>query len=299
MPPSRAALARLFDAESALAVQLGRIALAVVVLALWELGSGRLFDPFYFSRPSALIVQFGDELVDHGFYRDLGVTALEMALGYGFGAVSGIAGGVLLARWAYVARLFDPFLLALNSIPRIAVAPMLIVWFGIDLASKVFLAATLVFFITFFNTLSGIRGVDIALCNVARVQGASEWQIFTKVMLPSASSWILTGLKMSLPFALVGVILGEFLVSSEGARLSAQLVLDLVQHDRRADHDRDHDADHDAAHDRGRSSRGPRAALAVPAQPRPRQSQGLDSACVRRHRDRWRTTSRSGRAAAA
>lgn len=216
MPPSRAALARLFDAESALAVQLGRIALAVVVLALWELGSGRLFDPFYFSRPSALIVQFGDELVDHGFYRDLGVTALEMALGYGFGAVSGIAGGVLLARWAYVARLFDPFLLALNSIPRIAVAPMLIVWFGIDLASKVFLAATLVFFITFFNTLSGIRGVDIALCNVARVQGASEWQIFTKVMLPSASSWILTGLKMSLPFALVGVILGEFLVSSKG-----------------------------------------------------------------------------------
>jgi NitT/TauT family transport system permease protein len=215
-PSSRAVLARLFDAESARAVRLGRIVLTVLVLALWELGSGRLFDPFYFSRPSALVVQLASELADRGFYRDLGVTALEMALGYGFGALAGIAGGVLLARWAYVARLFDPFLLALNSIPRIAVAPMLIVWFGIDLASKVFLAATLVFFITFFNTLSGIRGVDIALCNVARVQGASEWQIFTKVMLPSASSWILTGLKMSLPFALVGVILGEFLVSSKG-----------------------------------------------------------------------------------
>jgi NitT/TauT family transport system permease protein len=107
-------------------------------------------------------------------------------------------------------------LLALNSVPRIAVAPMLIVWFGIGIASKVFLAATLVFFITFFNTLSGIRGVDKALCDVARVQGASEWQIFTKVMMPHASAWILTGLKMSLPFALVGVIFGEFLVSSQG-----------------------------------------------------------------------------------
>ena len=93
---------------------------------------------------------------------------------------------------------------------------MLIVWFGIGMASKVFLAGTLVFFITFFNTLAGIRSVDKALCDVARVQGASEWQIFTKVMLPNASTWILTGMKMSLPFALVGVIIGEFLVSSQG-----------------------------------------------------------------------------------
>ena len=93
---------------------------------------------------------------------------------------------------------------------------MLIVWFGIGYASKIFLGATLVFFITFFNTLSGIRGVDKALCDVARVQKATEWQVFYKVMLPSASSWILTSLKISLPFALVGVILGEFLVSSQG-----------------------------------------------------------------------------------
>jgi NitT/TauT family transport system permease protein len=93
---------------------------------------------------------------------------------------------------------------------------MLIVWFGIDMSSKIFLGATLVFFITFFNTLGGIRSVEKPLCDVARIQGASDWQIFTKVMLPSASSWIITGLKMSLPFALVGVILGEFLVSSQG-----------------------------------------------------------------------------------
>jgi len=206
----------LFDADRPWAVNAGRAAAVLVLFSLWELGAGRLFDIFYFSKPSLIVAQIAKEIVDPSFYRDLGVTSLELILGYASGAAAGIALGILLARWRYVAKICDPFLLALNSVPRIAVAPMLIVWFGIGIASKVFLAATLVFFITFFNTLSGIRGVDKALCDVVRVQGGSEWQIFTKVMLPHASAWILTGLKMSLPFALVGVILGEFLVSSKG-----------------------------------------------------------------------------------
>ena len=197
-------------------VQIGRLVCAIVVLGGWELGSGRLWDPFYFSKPSLIVVKLAGELVDKGFYADLRVTAIEMAAAYSIGAVAGIGVGVLLARWDYVADVIGPFLLAINSIPRIALAPMLIVWFGIGIASKVFLGATLVFFITFFNTLGGVRGVDRALCDIALVQGATGWQIFTKVVLRSASSWIMTGLKMSLPFALVGVILGEFLVASQG-----------------------------------------------------------------------------------
>jgi NitT/TauT family transport system permease protein len=207
---------RLFDPDNAWAVNAGRLVTVVVLFALWEVGGGRLFDTFYFSKPSLIAEAFAKEVVDPDFYRDLGTTMLELVIGYASGAAAGVVLGILLARWRYVARICDPFLLALNSVPRIAVAPMLIVWFGIGIASKVFLAATLVFFITFFNTLSGIRGVDKALCDVARVQGGSEWQIFTKVMMPHASAWILTGLKMSLPFALVGVIFGEFLVSSQG-----------------------------------------------------------------------------------
>jgi NitT/TauT family transport system permease protein len=199
-----------------LGVNAGRLILAAAFLSLWQLGANRLFDPFYFGTPLAIAGQLMQEVVSADFYQDLGVTAAEMAAGFGIGASAGIILGVLLARWEYVARVIDPFLLGLNSIPRIALAPMLIVWFGIDMASKIFLGATLVFFITFFNTIAGIRGVDQALCNVARVQGATDWQIFTKVMLPSASAWIMTGLKMSLPFALVGVIIGEFLVSSKG-----------------------------------------------------------------------------------
>jgi NitT/TauT family transport system permease protein len=205
-----------FSPENATSVQVSRILFVLFFLGLWELGADRLFDSFFFSTPSRILMQVARELVDPGFYRDLSVTAVEMGVGFAIGAGSGIALGVLLARWAFVAKVLDPILLALYSIPRIALAPMLIVWFGIGYASKIFLGATLVFFITFFNTLSGIRAVDKALCDVARVQKATEWQVFYKVMLPSASSWILTSVKISLPFALVGVILGEFLVSSSG-----------------------------------------------------------------------------------
>ena len=203
-------------AATSVGVNFGRIVLAAAFLGVWQFGANRFFDPFFFGTPLAVFQQLINELTNSEFYKDLGVTAAEMAGGFGIGATSGILLGVLLARWDYVANVIDPFLLALNSIPRIALAPMLIVWFGIDMASKVFLGATLVFFITFFNTLAGIRSVEKALCDVARVQGANDWQIFTKVMLPSASTWIMTGIKMSLPFALVGVIIGEFLVSSRG-----------------------------------------------------------------------------------
>jgi NitT/TauT family transport system permease protein len=203
-------------AATSFGVLLGRLLLAAVLLGLWQFGAGRLFDPFFFATPLLVAKQLLKEITDAGFYHDLMITAIEMAAGFAIGAGGGIVLGVLLARWNYVASVVDPFLSALNSIPRVALAPMLIVWFGIDMASKIFLGATLVFFITFFNTLAGIRSVEQALCDVARVQGASDWQIFTKVMLPSASVWIMTGIKMSLPFALVGVIIGEFLVSSQG-----------------------------------------------------------------------------------
>lgn len=191
--------------------------MVILILGLWEISTliGWV-DPFFVSSPSRIAGHLMTELTDYGFYRDLYVSAVEMAVGYAFGASAGIAAGVLLARWELVARIVDPFLIALNSIPRMALAPLLIIWFGIDMMSKIVLAGTLVFFVMFFNTIGGIRSVDDSLRNVARVVGATEWQIFYKIMLPSASSWIITGLKMSLPFALIGVIVGEFMAASKG-----------------------------------------------------------------------------------
>lgn len=199
-----------------LRVRATQAVLAAAVLVVWQLGGGVLFDPFYLGSPRGIAAVLGHDLGDPGFYHDLYVTGVEMGLGYGVGGLAGILVGTLFARWPFLSSVFDALFVALNSIPRIALAPLFVIWFGIDLTSKVVLSGTLVFFITFFSTLSGIRGVDRALVDVARVMGASERQIFFKVLLPGAATWIMSGLRMSLPFALIGVIVGEFLASSSG-----------------------------------------------------------------------------------
>jgi len=197
-------------------VAIGQITVIVIVIAAWHLGSGRLFDPFYVGSPIGVAKVLVDDFGDPRFWNDLRVTGTEMILGYLVGGLSGIALGILFARWRLAADIFDPFFTGLNSLPRIALAPLLVIWFGIDMASKVVLAATLVFFLTFFTTLSGIRNVDQALVDVARLMGSSDRQIFRYVMLPGAAAWIINGLKMSLPYALIGVIVGEFLIASSG-----------------------------------------------------------------------------------
>lgn len=199
-----------------LAVLAVQFALVAAVLIAWQTGGGVLFDAFYLGSPKGIASVLMRDFQDVQFYRDLRITAIEMGLGYSVGALLGIALGAFFARWRFAADVFNPIFVALNSIPRIALAPLLIIWFGIDISSKVVLSATLVFFLMFFNTLSGIRGVDEAVVNVARVMGANSWQIFFKVQLPGAMAWIISGLRLSLPFALIGVIVGEFLAASSG-----------------------------------------------------------------------------------
>jgi NitT/TauT family transport system permease protein len=190
--------------------------LVLAVLAIWQFGSGRLFDPFYVGTPLGVAEVLSRDFFDPSFYNDLRVTGTEMATGYLIGALSGVSVAVLFARWRLIADIWDPFLSGLNSLPRIALAPLLVIWCGIDMAPKALLAATLVFFLMFFMTLSGIRDVDPALINVARVVGANRYHILRHVIIPSAAVWVINGLKMSLPYALIGVIVGEFIVSSNG-----------------------------------------------------------------------------------
>jgi NitT/TauT family transport system permease protein len=139
-----------------------------------------------------------------------------LLLGYSIGAIGGVGTAVIFGRWPRLAVIFEPFFVALNSIPRIALAPLFVIWFGIDIASKVVLAATLVYFLTFFNALAGIQSAEARLVNIGRIMGASSWQIFGKIVLPGAVAWIMTGLRTSLPFALIGVIVGEFVAASAG-----------------------------------------------------------------------------------
>jgi NitT/TauT family transport system permease protein len=208
-------------------LNLYRLALAVVLLGTWEYATGRWIDPFWFSSPLRIGAHLAEILGQVDIFRDLWVTMTETFLGYFAGAILGVLVGLVLSRLETLARVLDPFIVAVNGIPRVALAPLFIIWFGIDIKSKIVLASTLVFFITFYNTFAGIRGVEQSFKNVARVMGASERQIFLKVILPAASPWIITGLKMSLPFALIGAIIGEFMAASKGLGFRLQLYTGL------------------------------------------------------------------------
>lgn len=204
-----------------------RLALAAAVLAVWEFATDRWVDPFWFSSPLRIGGHLLEIVREWAIYRDLWVTMTETFLGYFAGAILGLVVGLVLSRLETLAKILDPFIVALNGIPRVALAPLFIIWFGIDIKSKIVLASTLVFFITFYNTFAGVRGVEESFKNVARVMGASERQIFLKVILPAASPWIITGLKMSLPFALIGAIIGEFMAASKGLGFRLQLYTGL------------------------------------------------------------------------
>ncbi len=204
-----------------------RLVLAAVLLGVWEFATGRWIDPFWFSSPFRIGAHLAEILGQADIFRDLWVTMTETFLGYFAGAVLGVVVGLVLSRLETLAKVLDPFIVAVNGIPRVALAPLFIIWFGIDIKSKIVLASTLVFFITFYNTFAGIRGVEQSFKNVARVMGASERQIFLKVILPAASPWIITGLKMSLPFALIGAIIGEFMAASKGLGFRLQLYTGL------------------------------------------------------------------------
>ena len=143
-------------------------------------------------------------------------TVTEALVGYAIGASTGLLSGFLLARIDLVYRIVQPFIIGFYGIPRIALAPLFILWFGIGISSKIAVAAVMVFFIVLINTIAGIRSVSAQLIQVARVMGASEWDINWKVIFPSATPFIIAGLQIASPQAMIGAIVGEFISSNRG-----------------------------------------------------------------------------------
>ncbi|SHK59603.1 NitT/TauT family transport system permease protein [Pseudonocardia thermophila] len=192
------------------------LALLVVLLAVWEAFSGRLVDPFYLPAPSAIADALAESAVAGTLWANLWTTVQETAIGFLIGALAALVAGIVFGRSPRVAAVLDPFLVALNATPRVALAPLFVVWFGIGFLSKVILVITMVFFIVFYNTFQGVRSVDATYLRVATVMGASQRQIFRTVILPAATPLIVLGLKLSIPFALIGAVIGEFIASSAG-----------------------------------------------------------------------------------
>jgi len=193
-----------------------RLIFAFVLLAFWELSSGRWIDPFWISSPSQVFLYLYGVFADGSIYGHLAITLYETFAGFFIGSIFGIGLGFALGQREVLAQILDPFVVAFNGIPRIALAPLFIIWFGIGPTSKVILVISVVFFLTFFNTFAGVKGVDNELKNILRIMGASERQILLKVTLPAIVPWITTGLKIGLPYAIVAAVVGEFIAASKG-----------------------------------------------------------------------------------
>jgi sulfonate transport system permease protein len=186
------------------------------LLVFWELSSGRLIDPFWVSSPSQVFLYLYGIIADGSVFGHLAITLYETFSGFFVGSIFGISLGFALGRREVLAQILDPYVIAFNGIPRIALAPLFIIWFGIGPTSKVILVVSVVFFLTFFNTFAGVKGVDAELKNILRIMGASERQILWKVTLPAIVPWITTGLKISLPYAIVAAVVGEFIAAGKG-----------------------------------------------------------------------------------
>ena len=191
----------------------------MLFLLFWQYASGRLVREAYVSRPTAVASRLVELFVSGEIWPNLLTTGEELALGYGLGAALGVLAGYALGRRPGLARVIEPYLLAFYGIPKIALAPLLVIWFGIGIWSKVALAATMVFFLLFYSVFAAIRAVDGELVNLALVMGAHERQLGRHVFLPAAAPAILLGLRMAIPYAVIGVIAGEFASSLRGVGL--------------------------------------------------------------------------------
>ncbi|MGY2029851.1 ABC transporter permease [Nocardia gipuzkoensis] len=200
-----------------------RAALVALWLGAWELTATMWIDPFFYSKPSliwARLVEWFTEGTQFGsIWLQIYTTVQEAVLGFVIGTVAGVVLGVLLGRSRYWAEVLAPFIKALNAVPRIVLASLFIIWFGLGLSSKVATVVVLVFFAVFFNAFTGAREVDGNVMNNARILGASRRQVLVSIVLPSATTWILSSLHTAFGFALIGAVVGEYAGASKGLGL--------------------------------------------------------------------------------
>lgn len=192
-----------------------RLGVTVMLLASWQL-VGSHADPIAMSTPVAVARKLVEVTVSGTLPNDMLVTIEELVIGYVVGALVGVVIGFLFGRNKLLSRVLDPFVVAFYGLPKIALVPLFIVWFGIGLVPKVVMAGVLVFFLVFFSTFHGVREVDVDIVNAVRLLGASPRQITRMVILPGALSAIFLGLKIAGPEALVGAVVAEMFVSSRG-----------------------------------------------------------------------------------
>jgi NitT/TauT family transport system permease protein len=217
-----------------------RLGILVVLLAAWEWlttikavsRTPGLYwvDPFFISRPSAIARRFvylASDQVRLSIWQMALSTVQSTLWGFTVGVSTGFVVGLVLGRHARAARVLEPYIVAFNSLPRIALVPLVTMIFGFGLLAKVVLAWTIVFFIVFYNTFQGARSVDADLIHSARFLGAGERAVMRTVVVPSALAWTFASLTPSISFALIGVVVGEFLGGESGGGLGYLIIQSL------------------------------------------------------------------------
>lgn len=193
-----------------------RLALLIVIVASWQFASGTLVPTFFISKPTEIVGHLWSWIADGSLFFHAGITALEAFAGFIIGGLIGMTVGTILGRAQFLAELLDPFIMAFYSLPKVALAPLFILWIGIGMDMKIVLTAAVVFFLVFLNTYTGVRNVSRELIAILNLMGANERHVLTKVVIPSAITWVFAGLRISVPYALIGAIVGELIASNRG-----------------------------------------------------------------------------------
>lgn len=219
MTQSAIAVTRVPLSERAGVIRSLQILVMLGFVGTWEiLSQVGVLDKFYYSRPTLIVPTIAEWITQPGttLFRDIGVTLLETVLGFAIGTLAGVATGYAFARNHLLGAAFDPLFSMFNAIPRLVLAPVFILAFGIGLASKVALGVTLVYFIVFFATFTAVRDVDPAFIDNVRILGARRRDVTFQVLLPAALSAIVASLRTSAGFAFAGAVVAEYIGSNEG-----------------------------------------------------------------------------------
>jgi NitT/TauT family transport system permease protein len=211
LPPPRRTFYQRYEAAI-----VGGIAV-VVVLTAWEAfwSAGRI-SPLFFTGPSQVVDRFVAEWTEGRLKQDIAYSGTNFVIGVGMAIGAGVVLGVVIGWYRRLAMVFEPFLTALYSTPRVALIPLVLIWFGIGMWSKVFIVFINAFFPVLINTIGGVRAIDRDLLRAARAFCASDWQIFTTVVVPGSVPFILTGVRQAVSLGLIGVVVGEMFGGSEG-----------------------------------------------------------------------------------
>ncbi len=201
-----------------LRLSLGHLVFIAAFIAIWEYASAnRLLDPTFFGRPSGIVAYLWRGFIaERTLWNDLFYTVLAATIAFWAGSICAVLVGLLFAMLPRVHRACEPYLTLLNAMPRIALAPLFLLWFGLGIGSKIAVAVSLTFFIVLSSTVAGIKGVNSDHLVLSRALGATPSQIFFKVTLPSAVPIIFSGLRLGLVYALLGVVGAELLAAEHG-----------------------------------------------------------------------------------